>query len=60
MARYDSLRKMERNRLLMEYYETHPDVSLREIGEVFGISSQRVWELINIEKKKATEKAETR
>lgn len=45
MARHDSKRKIERNRALMEYIDQHPDLTLQEIGEVFNISRQRVWEL---------------
>lgn len=55
MAKYDSMRKLERNRLLVEYYRTHPEASLREIGGVFNISAQRVWEIVKQdENKRAT------
>lgn len=46
MAKYDSLRKLERNRLLREFKEAHPELSLREIGEVFNISESRVWRIL--------------
>ena len=46
MAKYDKLRKLDRNRLLIEYYQAHRNLSLREIGAVFNISAQRVWEII--------------
>jgi len=52
MAKYDSMRKVERNRLLVEYRQDHPDASLSEIGEVFNISYQRVWEILKQEEKK--------
>ncbi len=40
--KYDGLRKIERNKALREYAEKHPNSSLQEIGEIFGISKQRV------------------
>jgi len=58
MAKYDSLRKTNRNKALLEYRKTHPEASLAEIGEVFGISAQRVWELLKIMEK--DEKAATK
>ena len=55
MAKYDSMRKLERNRHLVEYRNLHPDASLKELGQVFNISPQRVWELLQKEENKATE-----
>ncbi len=50
------MRKLERNRLLVEYREKHPEASWSEIGELFNISAQRAWEIYNNEKnRKATE-----
>lgn len=46
MAKWDSKRKLKRNQLLLEYYAAHPDEGLREIGEVFEVSPQRVWQLV--------------
>ena len=46
MAKYDSLRKIERNRMLCEYAESHPELSLKEIGQVFNISESRVWHIL--------------
>jgi len=47
MAKYDSMRKLERNKALLEYRQAHPEASLSEIGKIFGgISKQRVLELI--------------
>ena len=51
MAKYDSLRKIERNRMLREYAESHPELSLKEIGRVFNISESRVWRILIKEKK---------
>lgn len=53
MAKYDTMRKLERNRMLLEYREKHPDLSLREIGRLFNITPQRVWGIIQGENKKA-------
>jgi len=47
MAKYDGLRKLERNRLIKEYRQANPYLSLKEIGEVFGISESRVWRILN-------------
>ena len=47
MAKYDSLRKIERNKLLKDYAHCNPNLSLKEIGEVFGISQARVWRILN-------------
>jgi predicted DNA-binding protein YlxM (UPF0122 family) len=56
MPKYDSLRKLERNKLLYEYYLAHPDYSLQEIGDTFKISKQRVWEIIQNMKKREGDK----
>jgi len=53
MARYDSLRKIKRNKTLKEYAKNNPDLSMKEIGQVFGISGSRVWRIINGHKKLA-------
>ncbi|KKL04652.1 hypothetical protein LCGC14_2613930 [marine sediment metagenome] len=47
MARYDSLRKLSRNKALKEYAQKNPDMSMKEIGHVFGISESRVWRILN-------------
>ena len=52
MARYDSLRKIERNKAIREYVETHSDLSYDEVGKVFGISGPRVWVIVNGKKQK--------
>ncbi len=56
MAKYDSERKTERDRLLLEYRKANPDASLAEIGRLFNISKQRVSEILL---KEAKEKATT-
>ena len=45
MAKYDSMRKLKRNRLLIDYRNNNPEVSWAEIGELFNISPQRAWEI---------------
>jgi len=47
MAKYDSLRKLERNRMLREYAGAHPELSLKEIGRMFRISESRVWRILH-------------
>ena len=47
MARYDGLRKLERNKMLREYALEHPDLSLKEIGQRFNISATRVWHILH-------------
>lgn len=51
MAKYDSMRKLQRNRMLAEYREQHPEASWAEIAELFNISPQRAFELYNNERK---------
>jgi predicted transcriptional regulator len=52
MAKYDAMRKLERNIALIQYYKEHPEMSLREIAKIFNITPQRVWELIQNHKGK--------
>ena len=47
MAKYDSMRKLGRNRALREYAKTHPELSQREIGKIFDISESRVCRILN-------------
>ena len=49
---YAKLRKTDRNRILVQFVEEHPNLTLQEIGRVFNISKQRVWELLQIERGK--------
>ena len=51
MARYDSMRKIERNKALYEYVERHPDLSMKEVGEVFGVCTSRVSRLLSQKRK---------
>jgi len=46
MPRYDSVRKTDRNKALVEYANNHPEMGLKEIGKIFGISAVRVWVIL--------------
>ena len=50
MAKYDSMRKLERNKMLVEYAEAHPELSLKEVGVPFSISESRVWRILHSNK----------
>ena len=53
MARYDPLRKLERNLAIVQYVKERPDLSLREIGEIFGgLSPQLIWKICRAMKKR--------
>lgn len=56
MAKYDGMRKLERNRLIMEYRKEHPEMSLGEIGGLFNISPQRVSKIIKASQQPAEAK----
>ena len=45
--RYDVARKLQRNAELRQYAKEHPELALKEIGDKFGISRQRVFQLLN-------------
>ena len=49
--KYDSLRKLNRNKSLYEYYLNNPGLSYKEIGDAFNISRQRAAILIKDMKK---------
>jgi predicted DNA-binding protein YlxM (UPF0122 family) len=40
------MRKLDRNKELVEFVKKNPGLALREISEVFKISRQRVWEIL--------------
>ena len=45
--RYDAMRKLHRNALLVQYRRDHPEMSWAEIAAVFGITRQRaqaIWQ----------------
>ena len=47
--RYDGLRKLERNKQMVRYRMENPGLSLKEIGQVFGISYARVHQILKRE-----------
>lgn len=49
--KYDSLRKIRRNKALYQYFHTHPEMSLAEVGKIFNMSRQRVWEILKNEER---------
>ena len=46
MPKYDSLRKKERNEKILLLHENRPDLSYKEIGEIFQLTPQRVGQII--------------
>jgi len=50
MAKYDTMRKIERNKVLREYAKSHPELSLKEIGQAFNISASRVYRILQSNK----------
>lgn len=61
VAKYDSLRKLERNQMLQEYADAHPELSLKEIGRTFNISEGRVCRILQGNKRmKALEEQKER
>ncbi len=50
--RYDDLRKLERNNLLYDTRVAHPELSDREVGDMFNVSRQRAREIYLNEKKR--------
>ena len=50
--KYKSMTKQQRNDLLIEYHRSHPELSLEELGKIFGISKQRVHYILKREERK--------
>ena len=46
MARYDSVRKINRNKMIIQFREDNPELSLKEIAESFNVSRQRVFQIL--------------
>ena len=45
--KYQTNTKWQRNRDIVEYKKAHPELSIKEIGKVFGISTARVFQILN-------------
>jgi DNA-directed RNA polymerase specialized sigma subunit len=58
--KYDSVTKRVRNHEVYEYRKENPNLSMKEIGEIFGISRQRVSQIVKREVKNAKQTAEER
>jgi len=46
MARYDSTRKIARNKAVVQYRKDNPELSLKEIGEVFNVTAPRIYAIL--------------
>ncbi|MDP2730309.1 MAG: sigma factor-like helix-turn-helix DNA-binding protein [Dehalococcoidales bacterium] len=54
MAKYDSLRKTDRNKMLIDFAKSHGNLSQEEIGKQFNISGSRVSRILNGNRKALT------
>jgi len=45
--KYKEFNRIERNKSLIKYRKRHPELSLDEIGQKFGISKQRVSQILH-------------
>ena len=50
--RYDSMRKLERNKMLLEYAKAHPGLSQEEVGRAFNITGSRVSRILHPTKRR--------
>jgi len=50
--KYKLSEKRKRNMLLVEYQKANPELTMSEIGDTFGISKQRVKQILDLTKKK--------
>ncbi len=41
--RFDSMRKLDRNKEIKEFVESHPELSYKEVGIKYGLSRARIW-----------------
>ena len=46
MAKYDSITKRARNQAVIEMHKVHPELALKEIGDFYNISKQRVYAIL--------------
>jgi DNA-directed RNA polymerase sigma subunit (sigma70/sigma32) len=47
--KYESITKVDRNNHILVFYKNHPELSLEEIGKEYGITKQRVWQILKRE-----------
>lgn len=47
MPKYDSVRKAKRNSLIVAQHIKHPGLSYEELGVPFGVTKQRVHQILN-------------
>jgi hypothetical protein len=45
--KYEANTKTARNQAVRDYAKAHPELSMKEVGEVFKITKQRVWQILN-------------
>jgi len=43
--------QVERNRVIVDLHKTRTDMTLADIGKLFNLRRQRVWQIINQAKK---------
>jgi DNA-directed RNA polymerase specialized sigma subunit len=44
--KYESITKTARNNMVREYAQAHPELSHKEIGQVFRVSKQRIGQIL--------------
>jgi len=47
MPKYDKVRKWARDEKIVEYHLEHPEMSLQEIGDMWNLTPQRVWQILH-------------
>ena len=47
MAKYDKLRKPDRDKAVIRYAKKHPNLSQEEVGRIFNVCQQRVSQILN-------------
>ena len=52
MSKYDSVRKTKRDLLLCEQHVRYPDLSYKELGMIFGVTKQRIHQILKRNNKK--------
>ena len=52
MLRYKLRDKKARNKVIVKYRKDFPDTTLEELGQMFGISRQRVYQILKLDKGK--------